>query len=183
MSALKTGFSLADFANTVTDDIKALDSLLPPAGTFACRINSAMLGENETKDGIDPQTNEPYLPLFFAEFKCEVLEAQPLDKDIDPSTLIGRVINDRFTFWPSAFNDMIGLLKGRYKKVGFDINGRVGGMEGGEPGWLDGANEKIIGLKIVHRTRKDDTRAYFSWFKLEEGEDSAEELPAETEAA
>ena len=168
MTEMTAEFSLASFAEIVTDDIKALDSLLPPAGIFAMRITSAQLGENPAKEGIDEKTGMPYLPLFFLQFKYEVLEAQPVDKGVDPETLVGRVWNERFTFWPAQMQDNIGLLKGRYQKAGIPNTGRMGGLEGGEPGWVDGAVESMIKVKIRHATNKNNgsTNAYFDWVKL-----------------
>lgn len=179
-----TGFSLADFADQVTDEIKALDSLLPPAGTFAIRCTDAALGENEAKEGIDQNTGLPYPPLYFTGYKYEILEAKPIDTSIDKDSLVGRVLNERYTFWPSGMNDAIGLLKGRYAKVGLSNTGRMGGLEGKEPGWIDGAKEHIFGIKIRHANTKDGSaRAYYSWFALEVGESGAsEEMESEPEA-
>jgi hypothetical protein len=181
---MNAGFSLADFSEQVTDEIKALDTLLPAAGSFAVKINDLALGENDVKEGIDPKTGAPYLPLFFVAFKYEILDGEPLDRTVDIEGLKGKVLNDRHTFWPSAMNDMIGLLKGRYAKVGFENVGRLGGLEGGAPGWLDSAREGIIGLKIKHAVRNGETRANFSWFALEEGEAGATgEADSDSQAA
>lgn len=167
-------FSLASFADTNTDDIVALDSLVPPAGAFGVRVSGAALGENEKKEGIDPNTGMPYLPLFFAAYKYEILSADPLDKNVDGEKLKGRVLNDRFTFWPTQMQEYIGLLKGRYRKAGIATDGRMGGVEGGEPGWIDGAVDQIIGLKIRHGKNADGSpRAYFDWFNLNEEEAAA----------
>ena len=166
MSTITAEFSLASFADQVTDDIKALDSLLPPAGLYGMKLNSVSLGVNEAKEGIDPATGMPYPPLPYVTFKYEVLEAQPLDKNTDPDSLVGRTWNERFTIWPKDWQACIGLIKGRYAKAGFDTSGRLGGLEGQEPGWLDGAVEQVAVVKIKHATNKQgNTNAYFEWIK------------------
>lgn len=158
-----SGFSLADFANLDTTEVKELTSLLPPAGSFAIRCTIAQLGMNAVEEGATNEDGTPKLPLFFANYKFEVLEAAPLDKKIDADKLVGRALTQRFTFWPSNFEDQIGLLKGMYKRVGLPNAGAVGGMEGGEPGWLDGAVEHMFKIRIRHGKVKGNDQAFFDW--------------------
>lgn len=164
---VNSDFSLAEFADYVTDDIKELDSLLPPMGTFYVEVVSANLGKNPPKEGINPDTQLPYPPLVFTGFKYKVLQATPADKSIDADTWVGRPLSERHTFWPAQFKDSIGLLKGRYKKVGFENNGRLGGVEGGEPGWIDSAVGQILGLKCKHIPKNGSFIAVYDWFKAE----------------
>lgn len=171
--ALDADFSLADFADQVTDDIKELDSLLPPMGTFYVQITAANLGENPPKEGIDPKTSLAYPKLIYTGFKYKVLQAEPADKSIDADTWTNRVLSERHTFWPAQFKDSIGLLKGRYKKVGIDNSGRLGGLEGGEPGWIDNAVEVVIGLKCKHIPKNGSAIAVYDWFKVETSESEA----------
>lgn len=169
-------FSLAEFADQDTSDIKELDSLLPPMGVFYVKITTAKLGENPPKEGLDPKTGMPYPKLIYTGYKYQVLQALPADKSIDADTWTNRVLSERHTFWPAQLKDSIGLLKGRYKKVGFENSGRMGGVEGGEPGWIDGAEEKIIGLKCKHIPKNGSSIAVYDWFKVEvegEADDSA----------
>jgi hypothetical protein len=174
MAAIDAGFSLNDMADMVTDDIKELDSLLMPAGVYAVKVTQAMLGQNDAKEGLD-DNGEPYPPLFYLQRKYEVLELNPLDKTVDADKYVGRTINDRFTFWPADFQDRIGLLKGDYKRVGLANSGRMGGLEGGEPGWIDGAVESMIGLKCKHvKKASGDFIAVYNWFKLDDPNSEAE---------
>jgi hypothetical protein len=151
-------FSLADLANMETDEIRALESRLFPAGKFTVRGVSAQIGEIEAKEGLD-ENGEPYLPLYFAEFKYIVLEADPLDKTVDPASIENRVITNRKVFWPKSFNDEIGLLKGDYIKIGLEPVGRLGGLEGGEPGWLDTIVDHVFELKVAHSKANPETGA------------------------
>lgn len=154
------GFSsLAELAEMDTDEIKSLDSRLFPAGMFAVRCTEAQLGVSE-KEGIDPKTNEPYEPLFFANLKFEVLEAKPLDKELDGDSIVGRSITERRTFWPKSFKEEIGVLKGDYEKVGLSPTGRMGGMEGAEPGWIESLVDHVFAIKVTHSKPNDEGIQY-----------------------
>lgn len=141
--------SLADLADMDTDEIKSLDSRLFPEGLFAVRCTEVALSVSE-KEGIDPKTNEPYEPLYAVGHKYEVLEAKPLSKDVDPESMIGRVLTQRRTFWPKSFKEEIALVKGDYEKIGLQPVGKMGGLEGSEPGWLDTIVEHVFALKVSH---------------------------------
>lgn len=175
---LGSGFSLADFANTTTDEIKELDSLLMPMGTYAVKVVSAQLGQGEAKEGIDEKTGMPYLPLFYLERKYEVLECNLVDKSLDNQRFVGRTIKDRVTFWPSDIESHIGLLKGDYKRVGLPNSGRMGGLEGAEPGWIDNAVDQLIGLKCTYYKQNGEDRARWKWFKLDDADSEAEAAAA-----
>lgn len=170
--------SLAELAEMETDEIKSLDSRLFPAGLFAVRCTDVSLSES-TKEGIDPETGEPYLPLYAVNFKLEVLEAQPLDKTIQPESLVGRVISQRKTFWPKSFTEEIGLVKGDYARIKLPTNGKLGGLEGGEPGWLDGIKDEVFAVKVTHsRPNKEGNQfVNVNWQKREVAQ--AEEESAE----
>lgn len=151
-SDMSLGFdSLASLAEMDTDEIKSLDSRLFPAGLFAVRCTEVALGVSE-KEGTNPETGEPYEPLYSVTMKYEVLEAKPLDKDLaqNPEALMGRVLTQRRTFWPKSFKEEIGLVKGDYEKVGLEPIGKLGGMEGGEPGWLNQLVDHVFALKVSH---------------------------------
>lgn len=161
--------TLADFAEMETDDIQALDSLLFPMGVYGCRVLSSTLGmqaSDPTK--LDEETGLPLPPLFYCETVFEVVEADPTDKkNQDPEKLVGRKITDRQTFWPKQRDEMIGLLKGKYKKAGFNINGRMGGVEGAEPGWIDSAVDQFAIIRVRHSKPNAEgrQRIFIDWDK------------------
>lgn len=168
-----SGFSLADLGNTETDEIKAIESLLFTPGLYDVKIISMNLGQLPAKEGLDDKGNS-YAPLFFVDEKYEVLEAEPLDKAIDPEGLQGRTISNRTTFWARSmpeFQEQIGLLKGRFQKAGLDNTGKIGGVEGGEPGWLDNAADEIIKIKVTHTKPNDEGVQYqrITWQKKSGG--------------
>ena len=172
--------SLAELAEMETDEIKSLDSRLFPAGLFAVRCTDVSLSESK-KDGIDPETGEPFLPLYAVNFKLEVLEAQPLDKAIQPESLVGRVISQRKTFWPKSFTEEIGLVKGDYARIKLPTSGKLGGLEGGEPGWLDGIKDEVFAVKVSHsRPNKDGNQfVNVNWQKREVAQTEGDEESAD----
>lgn len=164
-------YSLADLANMETDEIKTLMTRLPPAGIFV------VLGLAVTAAETKPNAENPN-PLFRFSFKSKVLEAKPISKDTDPESLVGRELNDSYTVWTKTkedFIESIGLLKGKYTTVGLDTTGRMGGVTGQEPGWLDGYVNAQHRLRIRHVTNKDgQERAYFDWLPAEDANKSGE---------
>lgn len=153
-------FSLADLANMDTSSIKELTNLVPAAGVYQMRGLEVRGGESQNEDTSKPK-------LFFFNFVSEVLAAKLIDKTVDSEAVVGRRLTDSFTLWPNQFQDMVGLLKGRYKTIGLPNNGpRIGGVEGQEPGWLDGWVAHEYGVKVSHYTDKGgNTRARFTYMK------------------
>lgn len=143
-------FSLADLANMDTTEVQELSSRLFPAGLFDVRCTSVTLGMNDAKEGINEKTGREYDPVPYVDFKYEILAAQPLDKSVDADSLVTRTLSDRVTLWPDQLMEEIGYLKGNYAKIGLANVGVLGGMEGGEPGWLDGAVDHIFPIKVTH---------------------------------
>lgn len=159
-------FSLADLAATNTDEIAVLTSRLPEPGIFTVR--GTEVGAKEV--GNDP--NKPKLVQFG--FKAEILEAEPHDKLVDKEKLIGRTLSEGYTLWPENLAESIGLLKGRYMLVGLPNTGRMGGVEGEEPGWLDGIVNHIYKIRVRRYTNKNgQEQAGFDWLKVEQAEESA----------
>lgn len=162
------GFSLADLAGMNTDAVATLTSLLPAVGVYTVRGLDIKAGRNEGQDG------KP--PLFFFTFSSEILDAKLVDKNIDVEALVAakRKLSDSFTLWPNQFQDMIGLLKGRYKTIGLPNTGeRLGGVEGQPPGWLDGIVNYVYKVKVTHHVNKGDTRARFTYMKQDDSGDEA----------
>ncbi len=149
--------SLAQLADMQTDEIAVLTSRLPAAGIFTVR-------GVEVKASESPPKEPGQLPLFRFAFRTEILEAQPLSKDRDPDSFIGRNLTESYTLWPNSFEEAIGLLKGRYQLIGLPNNGRLGGVEGVEPGWLDGIVNHIFKIRVRHYTDgKGNERAGFDY--------------------
>lgn len=160
-------FSLADLANMDTTEVQELSSRLFPAGLFDVRCTSVTLGMNDAKEGINEKTGREYDPVPYVDFKYEILAAQPLDKSVDADSLVTRTLSDRVTLWPDQLMEEIGYLKGNYAKIGLPNAGVFGGMEGGEPGWLDGAVDHIFPIKVTHSKPNSEgiQRTRINWQK------------------
>lgn len=164
------GFSLMDLANTNTDAVKTLLTRLPPAGVYVFEIKGVAGSQGETDD-----QGRPGLIRF--KWDYETKDVKPVDKKIDPQTLIGRNLSESFTLWPSDFEGMLGLMKGRYQKAGIPNLGNLGGVEGAAPGWLDGGVGRLIQCRVYTFMSKGQERVGFDWI----GGDptaSTEEAPA-----
>lgn len=161
----QTGFfSLAELAALDTSEVKAITSLLPAVGIYTVKGVEVKGGQRE------PQEGKP--PLFYFNFVSDVVEFKPADKSIDPETVVGRKLIDSFTLWPAQFQDMIGLLKGRYKAIGLsnDSPSNLGGVEGAAPGWLDNIVGHVYKVKVTHAIQKGEPRARFTYVKTESEE-------------
>lgn len=163
--------SLADLAEMNTDEIAVLMSRLPEAGMFLVQCTGATAGESRVE-------GKP--PLFRFGFKSEILVAEPLNKELDAEKLVGKNLTESYTLWPDQLAESIGLLKGRYIQVGLTPAGRMGGVEGAAPGWID----TIVGHKFWIRVRRftasGTERAGFDWLPTEE---TKEIMKAAKEAA
>lgn len=155
----QTGFlSLAELASMDTDAIQTLTSRVFPAGVFD------VIGVTvEGKQG-EPQDDRPPLTRF--NFRYKVVGGTPVDKDVDVETLIGRELSESYTLWPDQMKELIGLLKGRYQKVGLqNSNMPLGGVPGAEPGWLDGFVAHEFQLRVRTYISKGETRQAFDWME------------------
>ena len=164
--------SLADFAAMTTEAVPVVMSRLPAAGTFICRG----AGVSVTMKDDDPDKD----PFYTVVFSHEVLKAEMLaDENLDPESFVGKVIRERYPVWPNNMVEVLGLVRGMYKKIGLPNEGSFGGVEGEEPGFLDGLNEEAVyGLKINHSTGKNDQEnAYFNWKRLDDEMYEAMGLP------
>jgi hypothetical protein len=164
----ETGYmSLADLASFNTDEIETLMSRVPDAGIFTVAGKEVTVSMTESEDGEKP-------PLFRINFLADILIAEPLDKKKDPESYVGRTLREGYALWPSDFSACIGLVKGRYKVVGLERDGALGGVEGQEPGWLDNMVSHKFRIRVRHGKRKDgQTQAYFDWLPLEDEEKEA----------
>ncbi len=151
-----TGFlSLAELASLNTDDVATLLSRVAQPGIYIV-VGKAVKGAQSEAEG--------KAPLLRFNYQYEVESAKLVDKKIDPETLVGRVLTESYTLWSNQIQELLGLLKGRYQKIGLPNSGMpLGGVEGMEPGWLD----TFVGHRFTLRVRtfisKGETRAAFDW--------------------
>lgn len=169
MSSMESeaGFSLADLAALNTDEVATLTSRNPDAGIYIVK------GTGVSAAKADPRTpGEP--PLFAFNFEAEIMQAELNDKTKDPERVVGRKLRERYTLWPQDFQEAIGLLKGRYQIIGLQNTGAIGGVEGQNPGWLDGIVNYMFKIRVRLWTDKNGVeRPAFDWLKYEQSTESA----------
>ena len=151
--------SLADLGNIDTTDMKALTSRVPAAGLYV------VLGEEVTTT---TTVTDDKPPLHRYAFKVSVLEAEPIDTNIDGETLIGRNLVDSKTLWPDSIEEEIQYMMGDFDRVGLGTDGLMGVPSEGIPGWVDGFIGAKMVWKVVHRTKNGDVRAYITWMPFVE---------------
>lgn len=159
MSDLNNFTSLMDFASFDTSDLKAQTSRLQAAGLYIVELNGFEFADQPPQDPADPMN-------YTLSFKENVLAFIPEDKDYagNPEEMVGREITERYFFYGKDIQTAIQLLMGRYKKSGFRYKGKMGGVPGQEPGWLDEAIGQRIAVRVRHRTNKNgDENAIFDW--------------------
>lgn len=152
-------FSLAELAGLDTSEIAIVASRLPMAGLWTVLCTAAALT-------VQKPTEAGQQPLPKIGYKFESVKIDPTEKpeDFDPVTTVGRKLSDTTTLWPKDFAENVGLLKGKYKRVGLPTDGILGGIEG-TSGWLDGAVGHMMVLKVRHYedTKRGETRAVIDW--------------------
>lgn len=156
MADVETGFvSLLDLANTNTDEVAVVMSRLPAVGIYTVKGDTVAGSQSEPKD------DKP--PLIRFKFTYEILDVKPVDKSVDPQTLVGRKLSESYTLWPAEFEQHIGLLKGRYQKVGLSNKGNMGGVEGAAPGWLDSFVGHILQIRVYSFTSNGQEQRGYDW--------------------
>lgn len=152
-----TGFSLADLAGMDTSDIAVIKSRLPLAGIYEVLCKAA---------GLKLVGNDPTKPLIQVQHKFDIMGFEPTvpNPDLDISKMIGKSMSDSTTLWADDIQREIGLLKGKYAKAGLDTSGPFGGMpEQGLVGWVDGAVDKMLKIRVRHFESKGEERASIDW--------------------
>lgn len=149
--------SLADLADLNTDEISTLTSRVPLAGIYHCKVTTAEGKQGEEKDG------KPAMIRF--NYAYEVMSAQLVDKTAD-TDIAGKILRESYPIWnkdENALKEAIGLLKGRYQKVGLVNSGRMGGDPNKEPGWIDGGLGAEVDIQVRVGIKDGEPRAYFDW--------------------
>lgn len=157
--------SLADFASESTDDIATLTSRLPAAGTFIVKGKSVEVV-------FVPATTPEHDDLFRVTWEHEILEVVSLVKDSDNdeekmANMVGQTRKESYTLWPNSKDELMGLIKGNYQKIGLPNAGAPGGIPEVE-GWLDGIVDYPYELRIRHYHSGGQDRAGYDWKKADD---------------
>lgn len=152
------GFSLAELAGFDATDVAVLKSRLPAAGNYTVKCTKAELSILEPKE-----PSQKGLPQVKYAYQVADFEPTVVDPDADYSRVIGKTLNDTTTLWPDELAENIGLLKGKYVKVGLNEKGPLGGVKGLPPGFIDGAVDNFFRIRVRHYESKGEERAAIDW--------------------
>lgn len=152
--------SLMDLAAVDTSDLSAQMSRLQRAGIYVLDVNSAMFSEQPSNDPAEPAN-------YNLAIRSKVLLFVPIDENDgggDPSQMEGKDFNERYFIYGKQIKEAIQLLMGRYKSVGLPHKGKLGGVEGSEPGWVDSISGQRIVVRVRHYKSSDgQDRAGYDW--------------------
>ena len=150
--------SLADLANSNTDDIAILRSRLTRKGIYIVTMTEAGMSEIE-------QTNPDDKPRAALTYAGVIEMYMPLEQDdsdgFDAASMIGKNFRQRETMWLEDVREAVGLIKGRHVAAHFPVVGVMGGAEGTE-GWIDAVVGKRVAIRVRH-SKGEDTRVYHDW--------------------
>lgn len=152
-------FSLADLAELDASEIAEVRFESLPAGVYTFRGTEAKFEEFENKD------DEKRFRLVA---KFEVVEChQVLERGIEKEELVGKKHTEKFVIVPAKAAEGIGLIRAWVGDAGLPNGGVLGGVEGKEPGFVDGLVDHEFKAKIIRRPNKNDPSNPYSSIKLD----------------
>lgn len=152
-------FSLADLAELDASDIAEVRFESLPAGIYVFRGESAQFEDTTNKD------DERRIVLIV---KFEVVECkQVLTRGIEKEELIGKKHSEKFFVVPAKAAEGLGLIRAWIGDAGLPNAGPFGGVEGKEPGIVDGIVGHEFTAKIVKRPNKNNPSEPYSSLKLD----------------
>lgn len=152
-------FSLADLAELDASEIAEVRFESLPAGIYIFRGESAQFEDTTNKD------DERRIVMIA---KFEVVECRScLERGVDKEELIGKKHTEKFYVVPEKAAEGLGLIRGWIADVGLPNEGPFGGVEGKEPGIVDGIVGHEFQAKIVKQANKNDPSSPFSRLKLD----------------
>lgn len=141
-------FSLADLAQLDVSEIAEVRFESLPAGLFIFRGTEAKFEDTTNRD------DERRIVLTA---KMEVVEAKSVvERGVDKDELIGKKHTEKFYIVPSKAAEGIGLIRAFLGDIGLPNEGPLGGVEGMEPGIVDGFVSHEFPGKIIKQARKGD---------------------------
>ena len=138
-------FSLADIAQLDATDIAEVRFEALPAGVYTFRGTHAYLEDTVNRN--DERRLVLHLKMEVTEVKAVTDRNYRTQEQRDE--LIGRTHSERQYIVPSEAIKGIGIIKSLYWDLGLPNTGNIGGVEGSEPGWIDG----FVGHEFTCRIR------------------------------
>jgi hypothetical protein len=141
-------FSLADLADLDATEIAELRRESLPNGAYKFAIESAVMTEGADKDNVK---------RFEVAFKMKVVECLACtERGVDKESLVGKTHTETKYIKPATAQDDIGYLRGWVTDIGCDSSGRLGGVAGAEPGFIDNTVGHEFDGKIASKPSKTD---------------------------
>ena len=141
-------FSLADIAQIDASDIAEVRFESLPAGLYVFRGESAQFEDTTNRD------DERRIVLTC---KMEVAEVKSVvERGIEKDDLIGKKHTEKMYVVPAKAAEGFGLIRAFLADVGLPTEGPFGGVEGMEPGIVDGFIGHEFAGKIIKQSRKGD---------------------------
>lgn len=141
-------FSLADLAQLDVSEIAEVRFESLPAGIFNFQGVEAKL---------DKGTNRDDETRFILTLKMEVTECTALtERGFTKEELIGKKHTEKMYIVPEKAAEGIGMIRAFYGDIGLPNEGALGGVEGMEPGMIDGFVGHEFKGKIIKQARKGD---------------------------
>jgi hypothetical protein len=141
-------FSLADLAELDASEIAEVRFENLPAGIYVFRGTEAKFEDTTNRD------EERRIVLVV---KMEVAEVkQCLERGVDKEDLLGKKHTEKFYIVPEKAAEGLGLIRAFIGDIGLPNEGPFGGVEGKEPGIVDGIVGHEFPGKIVKQARKGD---------------------------
>lgn len=153
---------LMSLAQMDTSDLQAQVTRLARQGIYVVELGKPGFTEQPPQDPADPMS-------FTLAYPSTILAFTALEPSADDNELVGKPLNDRYFVWGKDVKQAIQLLMGRAKVAGFRYKGKMGGVEGAEPGWLDEQAGKRVAVRVTWYTPKGgDERARFDWLSVKQ---------------
>jgi len=146
--AADQGFSLADLAALDVSEIAEVRFESLPGGLYTFMGVEAKLEKG---------TNRDDEVRFILTCKMEVAECTALtERGFTKEELVGKKHIEKMYIVPEKAAEGIGMIRAFYGDIGLPNEGALGGVEGLEPGMIDGFPGHEFKGKIIKQARKGD---------------------------
>lgn len=152
-------FTLADLAGLDASEIAEVRFESLPAGLYVFRGEAAQLEDTTNRD------DERRIVLTV---KLEVVECKSvIERGVEKEDLIGKKHTEKFYVVPAKAAEGLGLIRAWIGDIGLPNEGPFGGVEGVEPGIIDGIPGHEFPGKIIKQARKGDPSTKDSRLRIE----------------
>jgi len=151
--------NLMQLAELDTTELQAQMTRLALEGIYVCELGKVGFTAQASNDPAKPANFNLALP-------GTILAFAPLHKEDEPKIngLIGQTLNERYFLFGENIKEAVQLLMGRYKTVGLKHKGKMGGVEGYQPGWVDEAQGKRVVVRVSgYVDKQEQPRVRFDW--------------------